>query len=524
MRECVDGIRMTFQSILFDRLVSEADAGAKGNLPFFHDLNLDQVFDSLGRGREEYDLNPLFSFPLDDAGAITYRHEVMRELEGKESLRSCVESFAQGMRIMRDQLSQSGKLHYRYQKASWFLDAAETYCDAVNSLHDGLKHSDAESRGFQALQEYLGAYVSSSGFASLLSETKKLKKALSEVRYRLQLQGSRVTVSRHAEEPNYSAEVEQTFHKFQEGKVSDYAMAGRPQLETPDMNHVEAGILDIVAKLYPDIFVGLLDYQARNARYLDTTIRRFDREIQFYLCYLQLMRNLRAAGLDFCYPRVSDKSKAILARETFDLALANMLTREGSKVVCNDFYLAGPERIIVVSGPNQGGKTTFARTFGQLHYLARLGYPVPGKEAQLFLCDDLFTHFEREARIENLRGKLQDELLRMHEVLQQATGGSIVIVNEGFESTTLSDADFLGREILQKFIELDLLCVYVTFIEELSTLGKATVSMVSAVVPENPTLRTYKIVRKPADGRAYAMAIAEKYGLSYQSVKRRVAR
>jgi DNA mismatch repair protein MutS len=66
--------------------------------------------------------------------------------------------------------------------------------------------------------------------------------------------------------------------------------------------------------------------------------------------------------------------------------------------------------------------------------------------------------------------------------------------------------------------------VYVTFVDELASLDDATVSMVSLVTPENPALRTYKVVRKPADGLAYAAAIANKYGLSYRSLRRRIAR
>jgi DNA mismatch repair ATPase MutS len=274
--------------------------------------------------------------------------------------------------------------------------------------------------------------------------------------------------------------------------------------------------------LHPDIFIALDDYCTGNGAFLDATVAAFDREVQFYIAYLGYAAPLKKAGLHFCYPRICDESKEIYDYDGFDIALAHKLLAEHSSVVCNDFHLKGRERILVISGPNQGGKTTFARAFGQLHYLVSIGCPVPGREAQLLLFDELLTHFEREEKVENLRGKLEDDLVRIRDILSQATSRSIIVMNEIFTSTTLKDEILLSTKLMEKIIDLDLPCVWVTFVDELASFGPQTVSMVSTVVPENPALRTFKIVRQPADGLAYAMAIAQKYRLTYDSIKERI--
>jgi hypothetical protein len=411
------------------------------------------------------------------------------------------------------------KLHFKYHKEGWFLEAADVYCEAVNNLAHDLSVAHVQSRGLLAFREYLRGYAESAVFTSLAADTKQLKSDLSAVKYTILVNGNGIRVRKYESENDYSDEVEDIFRKFRQGAVRDY----RVNLPTGiGMNHVEAAILDLVTKLYPDTFSTLLDFFTRNTDYPDETVSAFDRQIQFYLAYLDYTAKFRGAGLRFCYPEISEQSKEIYDYDGFDLSLAQRLISENSPVVCNDFHLRDKERVFVVSGPNQGGKTTFARTFGQLHYLAALGCPVPGREARLFLFDRLFAHFERAEDINNLRGKLEDDLVRIHSILSQATSSSIVIMNEIFTSTTLQDAVFLSERVMQRIAELDLLCVWVTFIDELASYGEQTVSMVSTVVPENPALRTFKIVRRAADGLAYAIAIAEKHRITYDHLKERM--
>jgi DNA mismatch repair protein MutS len=508
----------TFRSILFDR--GEGDAGGAGEPAFFADLRFDQVVAALTEGREEYDLAGFFYRSLHEVEAVQYRHHVLGDLE-RDAVLGAVREFAGGMRQMRKHLGLMGKLHYARQQQRWFLEAASLYQRTVCTLHEALAALELRSRGFLGLRDYLSRYVESDTFTALTHDTQSLEKDLAAVRYAVHLRGNRVRVSRCEGEADMSAEIERTFEKFKQGAVNDYRVRFR---ESADMNHVEAQILDLLAKLHPETFAKLEQFCARRQRFLDDSVGRFDREIQFYLAYLEYIEPLKAKGLAFSLPRVSGRSKDIAARETFDLALASKLVSDGAPVVCNDLQLTDPERILVVSGPNNGGKTTFARTFGQLHHLASLGLPVPGADVRLFLPDRIFTHFEREEDIETLRGKFEDELHRIHEILERATSASVLIMNESFGSTTLRDAVLVGSEVVRQIIDLDALCVFVTFVDELSRLGPSTVSMMSTVVPEDPAVRTYKIVRKQADGLAYAAAIAEKYGLTYGALKRRVAR
>jgi DNA mismatch repair protein MutS len=510
--------RTRFESILFDDGAIGVEL-SQSEPEFFGDLNLDQVLEALIAGREEYELKQFFWTPLQDVRTVRYRHEILRDLERSDVL-EVVTTFAETMRRMRAHLDRSERLHYELQKQSFFVGAVEIYCGAVQLLAEGLEACELRSPGLRALRAFLHDYVASRAFSSLVAETTQVQDAILGIRYRLRIQSPHVTVSRYEGDADYSVEVLETFARFRQGAVKSYLV---PLRDSVDMNPVEARILDGVAQLHPDAIAHRADYCTRHRDYLDTTIARFDREVQFYVAYLELIGRMRAAGLRFCYPRVSTRSKEVAAAQTFDIALANKLVENGRQVVCNDFHLDEPERMFVVSGPNNGGKTTFARTFGQVHYLGSLGLLVPGSEARVFLPDRIFTHFEREEDIETLRGKFEDELARVHHILEQATSRSIIVMNESFNSTTLSDALFVGTEMMRRILGLGCLGVYVTFVDEIASLSDATVSMVTQIVPENPAERTYKVLRRPAEGLAYAWAIAEKYGLTYERLMERIA-
>jgi DNA mismatch repair protein MutS len=513
------GVRERFPSLLSQEPLTDQAADQDEDRSYARDLNLDQIVESVAEDREERDLITTVLYTrLHDAGAVRYRQEVFRDLEDP-ALLDAIQRFSSMLGEVRAHLHQLGEMQYRYQQEGWLLDAAAIYCDALQSLADDLASAPVSSRALRAFRAYLASYVASAAFTNLCTDTRDRKDALAQIRYCTRISGGRVEVSRYNGEADYSAAVLSTFERFKQGAAKDYLIHYRVR---PGMNHIAAQIAELVARLFPEEFTALEEYCRQHAAFLDEGIRHADQELQFYLAFLDYIRPLRAAGLSFCYPEVSASSKEVDAAGAFDLALAHKLVSRRTPVVTNDFHLGGPERIAVVTGPNQGGKTTFARTFGQLHHLAATGCPVPGSAARLFLADRLFTHFEREDDLATMSGKLEDDLIRIRDILRAATPASIVILNEIFTSTTVNDARFLGTKLLTKVMQLDALCVYVTFIDELASLGEQIVSMMSTIVAGNPAERTYKVVRKPADGLAYALAIAEKYELTYQRLHDRL--
>ena len=506
-----------FRSILFD---GQARTGQAADPEVMRDLNLDQVIRTvIGRADDDF-LRPIYMTPLADAEAVRYRQLVAADLEDSR-VRELVAMFGEQMARVRGLLTGGERIH-RYQRLRWMLDAAQRYGQAVRELAEGLAGLPLRSGGLTGFRDHLGAHAASGPFLRLLDDASAARTALDAVRYNVRIEGLRVRVLPFRDEADYGAEIEETFARFGRGETRTHQF----KFGAAYMTRVEEQIVDRVALLHPEVFGQLERFGVEHEGFVDETIERFGREVAFYVGYLDAIEPLRSAGLSFCYPKV-EPSGDVEASEAFDLALAlkrqagGRLT-DGMSLVPNGFSLSGPERLLVVTGPNQGGKTTFARMFGQVHHLACLGLPVPGTSARLRLLDRAFSHFDRQERAEDLTGKLEDDLLRLHEITECATSRSIVILNESLSSTTLEDALAISKDVLATLAERGSIGVCVTFLDELSRLDAATVSMVAEVDPSDLTRRTHRILRRPSDGLAYAAALAEEYGVTYPAVRAKV--
>lgn len=506
-----------FQSILYP--AGQEPEFCREEPDCFRDLNLDQVFAPILKKEEKYDLGLYFYTPLHSRSAVLYRQDVLKDLEKKPAYEAFQEfsgeiyALGRYMETCREDAESRDPWKDNYLNEGRILQFAERYCRAVEQLLEKTGCRRPESAGLTGFLDFLQAYAASENYQKMSGQVRNLRSRFSALRYCMMIHNGTIRVKKYEGEEDLSRQVVRLFEKFRQGDVEDYRQKFSDE---PHANHVEAGVLSCLSRIFPEEFRDLDRFCREFLNFIHPVISRFSREIRFYLSWLNYISEMEEYGLPACCPAFPERKDSCRAEGFYDLALARKI---GAGTVTNSFLMTGPERIIVVTGPNQGGKTTFARAVGQLFYLGSLGLSVPGSRAELFLPDHILTHFEREEDLSTLNGKLEDELERLRTLLEKAGKDSVIIINEIFSSTTLRDAELLGKHMMDTLAARGALCVVVTFLDELAEHGKETVSMMSLMQEGR---RTFRIARKPPDGLAYAQQAAERYGLTYEKLRGRI--
>jgi hypothetical protein len=206
---------------------------------------------------------------------------------------------------------------------------------------------------------------------------------------------------------------------------------------------------------------------AQSADHIKSFFQLLRAELGFYLGCLNLRDRLLAQGLPVCYPAPAALGTQRLdAGGLYDASLALTLT-QGSPVTGNDVAADGRE-LIVITGANQGGKSTFLRAFGQAQLMLQAGMFAPARELSGSACSGIFTHYKREEDAAMERGKLDEELDRMSAITDLIRPGGLLLCNESFASTNEREGSQLAREIIKAMTEAGIRIVFVTHLYDLA--------------------------------------------------------
>ena len=195
-----------------------------------------------------------------------------------------------------------------------------------------------------------------------------------------------------------------------------------------------------------------------SAEHVKSFFAQLRRELAFYLGALRLRDVLAERGLPCCMPDVQDASSGCLtARDLRDPGLALQI----GGVVGNDLQADG-RPLIVVTGANRGGKSTFLRSVGVAALMTQCGLYVVAQAFSMSVSASIVSHFRREEDKEMLSGKLDEELGRLERSLPLLGPGSLLLLNESFASTNEREGSEIARQVVQALGEAGVRIVFVT--------------------------------------------------------------
>jgi len=504
-----------FFSILFPNAES-AEKSAVVSDKFLHDIGLSDTLSAIARQCTD---PTLLYTPTVNKEVVEYRQAIMKDLEDDE-LRRRFDRFSRRMTSLQGFVCSVCQESKTYVECVRHLSAARQYIEALREFTLNFPYEKIKSDGLRLFMWQTNACMSAPDMVRMQIDIMKLQRELQAVDYVILMHPDKLQVRPFDSQPDLKSNIESLFDRFKRDTVD--VPFSPPPAGNQDQR-IENEVLTLAAEHYPELFANWRAFCAKYTDFTNKAVLRFAVEISVYLRYIDHIDKLKAAGLSFCYPEIEEHPESMFLRGGFDLTLADYIAGQEKQPVPNDFSLSGQERIIVVTGPNQGGKTTFARMFAQAHYLAALGFPIPGSDAHLMLCDRYFSHFPASQSTADGSG-LRDELLRLKSILDESGNRSLVVINEIFAAVPINDASFLGSRMMESLIQKGCIGVCVTFVDELAEFGPQTVSVMSEAEEGDIIRRTYRIRRRPPDGNALALSLAEANGLTYERLKARLSK
>lgn len=520
------------------------------------DLGLERIFQELGLNHKYVpNIKKLVLGLCDDPAVIRYRLDIMDDVLHVPGL---CEEFERALPEMHKL-----DIHYRsktitgaepLRKIAWQLEALEVYVQNVAALLAIAKRfkPSVRSEGLRRLFAAIEAVAEEEGYRAL---------AASLPDYRSKLQGiSSVTIGinlDHELKPAEAIILSLDSKPFKNRKSSLFStLLGLKSVEQPyegispfqnirKLNHsaLDTALLQSLEDIFNE---ALLPIGNAIKKYIDINIpavTALEMEIGFYLGGAKFCGLLQAVGLAMCKPEPAPKEQRMTRiADMFDVSLALGLTRQHPgielhrTIVANDVEFGLDGRVFILTGPNQGGKTTYTRAIGVVQILFQAGLFVPGSEAVISPVDGLYTHFSEEEKPNIDNGRLGEESRRLHDIFMSATRHSLILLNESLSSTSSRDSLYVARDIVKGIKVLGCRAVYATHLLELAadverinaeTSGDGRlISMVAGVERERDEAsrpgakakRTYKVKPGPPNETSFATDIARLYGISFDQI------
>ncbi len=226
-----------------------------------------------------------------------------------------------------------------------------------------------------------------------------------------------------------------------------------------------------------------LTIAARNAIEFYSDIKS---EVGFYLAAINLIKKIETRGGHICFP-IPCEDKEVTFTGLYDLGL---LLSTDANIVSNCMESKNTE-LFIITGTNRGGKSTFLRSIGQAQLLMQAGMFVPAERFTANTVSGIYTHFKREEDRGLNRGKFDDELSKMDEIVNHLKKNGMVLFNESFSSTNTREGSEIAMEITRALLENGIRVFFVSHLYEFA----------STVVEEVHDKYLFLVAERTEDGK-----------------------
>jgi hypothetical protein len=517
------------------------------------DLSLDRIVAALTpNGRHRDVIWSIFTELCDDPDVIRYRGDILSDLIAQPALIEGLETASPFLVDLTSYTQYKRAPDTPFHEAILRLGELDIYVSTVRALLAALNGKVIDSEGLKALRSELTAMEADPLFGALAKELPELNariRGIASVTIGVNLDQRLVPIeaallSVNTEKFKPESLVDRLLGKKGESpavgplhsvpvKIGNFGDGQSPERENPLLFPLFRDLNKILAEVVKPIAQTLTRYVRVNTR----ALIRLEPEIIFYLGAAKLIRDLREAGAPMCRPEIAPKDdRRCTLTGMYNLALALRMrdNREAlrDRLVLNDVSFDESGRIFILTGPNQGGKTTYTQAIGIAQLMLQAGLYVPAESAIMSPVDGLFTHFPVEERPEMEAGRLGEESRRLNAIFASATPTSLILLNESLSSTSAGESLYLAQDIVRSLRLLGVRAIFATHLHELAeriaqlnqeTSGDSQIASLVSVAEHDMghsegVRRTYKVIAAPPRGLSYAREIASRYGISYDQI------
>ncbi len=249
---------------------------------------------------------------------------------------------------------------------------------------------------------------------------------------------------------------------------------------------------------------------AQSADHIDSFFEMMRVELAFYVGCLNLYDKLSSMKAPICFPMSVKSTKRVHSFEgLYDVSLALTM---GRKIVGNDIN-ADNKNLFIITGANQGGKSTFLRSIGLAQLMMQSGMFVGASAFSANVCNGVFTHYRREEDTAMESGKLDEELKRMSDIVVSITPDSLVLFNESFAATNEREGSEIARQIVSALLENRIKVFFVTHLYEFAhsfSKRKMDEAIFLRAERREDGVRTFKLIEAEPLSTSYGEDLYEK--------------